>query len=256
MKKLLESVGICFISLVLVAGFAVVATAEESVKTLLEDTKIEVSADIAVLSQYIWRGIKLDGDTVMQSGIYISGYGVDLSVWGSTDIDSDDSLTASEEVDYSGGYTYTFSNIPLSLSGGFIYYDFPAGDAKSKEYYVGCSVDTVLSPALTWYHDFSDEDSGGGSGDYVVLELGHSVPVGELPMTLDLSGHVGYNDELFINGQGGDVGLGAGLTIQLSEKCSIAPSVSYSMPYGDLEDSDDGNYDDEFYGGATLAFSF
>ena len=255
MKKLLASAGICFISLALVTAFTVVAAAEGSVKTLLEDTEIEVSADIAVVSKYMWRGIKLDDDAVMQSGIYISGYGVDLSVWGSTDIDSDDGVT-SEEVDYSGGYTYTFNNIPLSLSGGFIYYDFPAGDAKSKEYYVGCSVDTVLSPGVTWYHDFSDEDSGGGSGDYVVLELGHSVPLGELPMTLDLSGHVGYNDELFINGQGGDVGLGAGLTIQLSEKCSITPSANYSMPYGDLEDPDDGNYDDEWYGGATLAFSF
>ncbi|MCG2708352.1 MAG: hypothetical protein L6404_06910 [Candidatus Omnitrophica bacterium] len=254
--RLLASVGICFIGLASVTAFAVVAIAEEPAKALLENTDIEVSSDIAIYSKYIWRGFKLDGDPVMQPGIYLSGYGVDLSIWGSTDIDSDDSITTSEEVDYSVGYSHTFNDTPLTLSGGFTYYDFPASDGASREYYVGCSLDTMLSPGLTWYHDFGDEDSGGGSGDYVVLELGHSIPVGEFPVTLDLSSHVGYNNELFINGDGGDIGLGVGLTVQLTEICSLSPSVNYSSPFGDLEDSGDGNQDDEFYGGATVAFSF
>ena len=256
MKKLLAALGICFISLVLVSGLTTVATAEESVKTLLEDTEIEVTSDTAVNSKYIWRGFKLDGDYVMQPGIYLSGYGVDLSIWGSTDIDSDDSITTSEEVDYSVGYSHAFNDTPLTLSGGFTYYDFPASDGASREFYVGCSLDTMLSPGLTWYHDFGEEDSGGGDGDYLLLEVGHSIPMGELPATFDLSGHVGYNDKLFINGEGGDVGLGAGLTIQLTEICSLSPSVNYSIPFGDLEDEDDGNQDEEFYSGATLAFSF
>jgi len=255
-RKLLVSTVICFIGYALIVGFFTrPAMAEVSKKGLLEGTPIEVSADTAIYSKYIWRGFKLDGDPVMQSGVYLSGYGVELSIWGSADIDQDDSLN-SDEVDYVAGYTYTFDDTPLSLSGGFTYYDFPGTDGASREFYVGCSVDTVLSPALTWYHDFGDEDSGGGDGDYVVLELGHSIGLGELPVTLDLSGHVGYNDKLFINGNGGDVGLGAGLTIQLSEKCSLSPSINYSIPFGDLRDSGDGNQDSQFYGGAALAFSF
>ena len=255
-RRLLASVGICLFSLALVIGFTVVVGAEETAEPLLYGTEMEISSDIAVYSKYIWRGFKLDGDPVMQPGIYLSGYGVDLSIWGSTDIDSDDSITTSEEVDYSVGYSHTFNDAPLILSGGFTYYDFPASDGASREFYVGCSLNTMLSPCLTWYHDFGEEDSGGGDGDYVVLELGHSIPVGEYPVTFDLSGHVGYNDKLFINGDGGDIGLGVGLTIQLTEICFLSPSINYSSPFGDLEDSGDGNQDDEFYGGATVAFSF
>ncbi|MFQ5680768.1 MAG: TorF family putative porin [Candidatus Omnitrophota bacterium] len=229
---------------------AVNAYADEGV---LKDIPIEVSADIAINSKYIWRGFTLDDDTVMQQGIYISGYGFTASIWGSLDIDAKDDLN-SDEVDYSIDYTYETDN--FSVSAGHTYYDFPPADTASREFYLGIAANLLLSPSLTWYHDYGDEDSGGGDGDYVVLELSHSLSLGEAPITLDLSGHVGYNNELFINGDGGDVAIGAGLTIPLTEKCAFSPNINYSIPFGDLEDSSDGNQDDKFYGGFTLAYSF
>ncbi|MDP6587588.1 MAG: hypothetical protein QF535_23280, partial [Anaerolineales bacterium] len=172
--------------------------------------------------------------------------------------DSDDALTTSEEVDYSAGYTYELKDMPLSLTGGYIYYDFPASDGASREFYFGVAVDTTLAPSLTYYQDFGDEASGGSSGDYLVLDISHSVSLNEeVPVSLDLSGHIGHNRELGINGDnGGDVGLGAALTVQLSEKCTLAPSINYAIPYGDMSDANDGNQDTEFYTGATLAWSF
>lgn len=224
---------------------------------ILKDTPIEVSTDIAVYSKYIWRGFALDDDPVMQSGVYISGYGIEASVWGSFDIDSDDALDG-DEVDYSVGYTYTFDKIeiPLSLSAGYTYYDFPPADTNSQEFYLGAGLDVLLSPTFTWYHDFEEEKDGGGKGDYFVAELGHSIPLGEFPVTLDLNGHVAYNHELFIVGDGGDIGLGAGLTLQLAKNASLTPNIGYSIPFGDLEDANDGNQDDEFFGGAIFEFSF
>jgi len=247
----------CFMICLSVSVFAEVAETEVS-KGILESTEIEITADTSYFSKYLWRGFKLDGDPVMQTGIYLSGYGLDASIWGSTDVDSDDDLTTSEEVDYSIGYTYSLKDTPLSLTGRFIYYDFPASDGASREFYFGVGLDAALSPAITWYQDIGDEDSGGSSGDYVVLDLSHSVSLDDdVPISLDLSGHVGYNRELGINGDnGGDVGLGAALTVQLSEKCSFSPSINYAIPFGDLSDTDDGNYETEFYTGATLAYSF
>ncbi|MCK4248330.1 MAG: hypothetical protein KAX15_00965, partial [Candidatus Omnitrophica bacterium] len=184
------------------------------------DLPIEVSADIAVNSKYIWRGFMMDDDPVMQEGVYVSAYGFTVSMWGSFDIDADDSLN-SDEVDYTVDYTRGFGNI--SLSAGHIYYDFPAADTASREFYAGVGLDTLLSPVLTWYHDYGEEDSGGGDGDYIVLELGHSLSLGQSPVSLDLSGHAGYNDKLFITGSGGDAAAGIGLTIPLTEKCSFSP---------------------------------
>ncbi|MFH1479500.1 MAG: TorF family putative porin [Candidatus Omnitrophota bacterium] len=245
--------------LILMICFSVSFTARrvfaEDTKPLLEGHDISVFSDIGFFSKYIWRGIKLDGDPVVQPGVYVSGYDFETSIWGSADIDSDDSLTSSEEVDYSISYSYPIPGTPVSLSGGFTYYDFPAADGASREWFIGTSLDTLLSPSITFYHDFGEEDSGGGSGDYVYLSLSHSEPVGDSPVTLDLSGGVGYNKELFIKGEGGHVNLGAGLTIKLTDICSISPVINYDMPFGDLKDADDGNYDNEFYGGVTVAFS-
>lgn len=220
---------------------------------VLEDLPIEVSADVSIYSKYIWRGFKLDDDPVMQPGVYISSRGFTASVWGSFDIDSDDDLN-SDEMDYSIDYTHNFDNFSLSV--GHTYYDFPAADATSKEFYLGVGLNTLLLPTFTWFHDYADEDSGGGDGDYAVLGISHSFELTDNPITLDLSSHVAYNRGLFINGEGGDVGLGVGLTIPLTDKISVSPNVNYSIPFGSLEDGDDGNQDGEFYGGATLAFGF
>lgn len=220
---------------------------------ILENTDIEVSSNIGIYSKYIWRGFKLDNDPVMQSGIYASVKGLTVSVWGNLDINAEDDLN-SDEVDYIIDYTYKFDI--LSLSVGHTYYDFPPADTFSKEFYVGLGLDILSSPKLIWYRDYGDEDSGGGDGSYIVLSLSHSIPLGNSPVSLDLSGHVGYNDKLFIKGQGGDAALSVGLTIPLTDKITFSPNINYSIPFGALKDSDDGNQSEEFYGGFTLAFNF
>jgi hypothetical protein len=242
----------------LTLGFNAELFAEyEAGQSMLDDIPVSVSADTAVYTKYIWRGFKLDDDPVMQPGVYVSVYGIEASVWGSFDIDSDDGLD-SDEVDYTIGYSLSLEDyikVPVSVSGGYTYYDFPAADLNSQEFYVGASLNTILSPSITWYHDFEDEENGGGDGDYILAELSHSFPLGDYPISLDLGSHVGYNNELFILGEGGDVGLDAGLTFTLSKNCTFTPSAHYSIPFGDLEDTDDGNQDDEFYAGVVLAFN-
>ena len=213
-----------------------------------------ISADISVSSAYVWRGFKLDGDPVIQPGIYISSYGVTLSAWGDFASGTGDYGLKQEEFDYAVDYTYKFDKI--SLSAGYTYYDFPSSKTHSREFYIGTGMDIPLSPTLTLYHDYGKEECGGGNGNYIVLAASHSVPIGKSPVSMNLSGHIGYNNELFIEGKGGDAALGMGLTIPLTEKLTFNPNVNYSMPFGDLEDSNDGGQDNEFYGGFTLAYSF
>lgn len=230
-----------------------VRIAECTEKGVLEGSSISVSADIAVNSKYIWRGFALDDDPVMQQGVYVSAYGVTGSIWGSFDIDADDNLS-SDEFDWTMNYTYEKNKISLSL--GHTYYGFPASNAESKEFYIAAELDIPSSPILTWYHDYGKESSGGGDGDYWELGISHSVPFNKNSITFDLIGNVGYNHKLFINGDGLDVSIGAGLNISLTDKMFFNPSISYSVPFADLEDSNDGNQDSKFFGGFKTLFNF
>jgi hypothetical protein len=217
------------------------------------DLPLKISSEVAIYSKYIWRGFKLDGDPVMQQGLYLGLYDFTLGIWGSFDIDNDDTLD-SEELDYIIDYTHKFDKFSISV--GHTYYDFPATDGYSKEFYVGIGFEGFpLSPTLTWYHDYGDEDSGGGDGDYLVLELSYSLPLGQSSLSLDLGAHIGYNHELFINGDGGDLGFSLGLSIPLSKNCTFSPVIGYSIPFGDLEDSGDGNQDEQVYFGCVFSFS-
>ncbi len=214
---------------------------------------LEVSADTAISSKYIWRGFTLDDDPVIQPGIYLSAYGFSASVWGSFELQSNDALSSSE-VDYAFDYTRDFGSFSLSL--GNVYYDFPAADAFSNELYFGAGLNTFLAPRLVFYHDYGREGDGGGDGQYLILSLAHSLPLGNKGITLDLGGHVGYNRYLFINGEGGDAVFNIGITIPLAQKMTFIPNVNYSIPFGALKAADDGNQDAKFYGGFKLAFCF
>ena len=246
-----------FLNLVLIIGlvFSTNAIAENSDEGLLPRLDLEASGSFDVYSQYIWRGFALDTDPVLQPGFNISGHGLAFSFWSSWDFDNNDSLDG-DEIDYVLDYTYEFDN--FSVSAGHTYYEFPGTDTFSREFYGSIGLSTIpLSPAFTFYYDYGDEDQGGGDGQYLTLEVSHSFALKEdSGISLDLSGRIGYNNELFIAGEGGDVLLSAGLTIPLAESLSISPSANYSIPYGDLKDEDDGNQDEEFYGGFSLAYSF
>ena len=219
----------------------------------LQDLPIEVNAEVAIYSKYIWRGFKLDDDTVMQQGIYVSAHRFTAGVWGSVDIDAHDKRNSSE-LNYIIDYTHEFDKFSLSV--GYIYYDFPDAHGESKEFYVGGGLNIPLSPTLTYYHDYGDEDTGGSNGDYYVLELSHSLPVGDTSVSLDLSGHIGYNNELGIDGEGGDIAFAISLSVPLTDQLSISPNINYSIPYGDLNKSSDGDQDDELYFGLLLGLKF
>jgi len=89
------------------------------------------------------------------------------------------------------------------------------------------------------------------------FDLSHSFTLMDDPgISLDLGAHLGYNSKLFIRGEGTDVLLSAGVTVPLTGSLYMTPKVAYSMPFGDLEDEDDGNYDEYFYSGVSLAFTF
>ncbi|MFH1645696.1 MAG: TorF family putative porin [Candidatus Omnitrophota bacterium] len=222
-------------------------------KALLSD--LEVSAGASIYSEYIWRGMKIDDDPVIQSDLSLGYKGLSVGIWSSLGLDGDDA-NDSDEIDYTVSYSYDCSKlgVPTSFELGGTYYDFPSADTFSYEFFLGASVGCLLSPALYWYHDFADEGSGGGDGDYVEFSIGYEQQIMSFPISLVLGSHVGYNHELFIEGEGLDIGAEASLDISIKDNISLIPTIGYSVPFEDLEDASDGNQNDEFYAGCSLNF--
>jgi hypothetical protein len=237
-------------------------------KALFSELGIEVSGDMNFSSIYLWRGIMLDGDPVMQPGIYFKSPPSKLGrlkfgFWFSRDLSNKDALHSSE-TDYILDYTYNFPSVDVSF--GHIYYDFPdalpsdgAPKGFSREMYAGLAFPKIpLSPSLLYYFDYGEKEDGGGQGSYTVLNLSKSLPFTfrDLAMSLDLSGHVGHNNKQYYRGKGGDAAIGAGVTIPLTAQLSCKPNVNYSVCWGNISDKNNGNQKGRFYSGVYLSYSF
>ncbi len=115
----------------------------------------------------------------------------------------------------------------------------------------------MLSPLVTYYKDYGKEAQGGGDGSYLNLAVSHSFTIAEDPaITLDLGASVGFNDKLFIQGNGGDYTISAGLSIPLAKNLTMSPVLGYVVPFGDLEDVADGNQKKRTYGSVSIGCSF
>jgi len=240
-----------------------------AVPRLFEDLGLEVSADLNVSNIYMWRGIMLDGDPVVQPGFYISSKSyswgkLKAGVWISHDMEKRDALQSSE-TDYILDYTYTYKDIGFSL--GHIYYDFPdaapsdgAPKGWSREIYAGASFPKLfLSPTLYYYYDYGRKEDGGGGGSYAMLGVSHSIPlkmIKKYSWSLDLAGHVGLSNKQYYRGKGGDAAFGAGISVPLTKSLSCKPNINYSIPWGNISDKGNGNQKARFYGGVYLAMTF
>jgi len=260
-------------AIVLGTGIGSLAFAEET-KTLFGDAfkkaNIQVSGTTSVYSKYMWRGFRLYDGYVTQPSLNINAFqDWNLNVWGSYDASHYADAPNANETDTTLTYTHKFENLklgslalkPVSLTLGYIYYDFSGAGTFSKESVLGVGYDTFLSPTLTWYHDHGRESQGGGDGDYLALTLAKSLDVIKAyGVTLDMSGHVGYNKHLYIRGEGGDVLLTTGFTVPLTKSLKLSPSVNWNAPFGGVKDdhNDDGDIKrkSEFFWGTTLTYNF
>ena len=221
-----------------------------------EEEGVTASADIGVYSKYIWRGYKLNNDSiVIQPSATLSYKGFGVNGWANIDKNSD-AERAWNEIDLTLSYDTGVG--PVSLGGGYVYYNMKGAD-DTQELYVSAGYDTFLSPALTVYKDIDLLP-----GYYLNLGLSHSINVTE-NMSLDLSGGIGYyiscNDDMVEAGtneryKGLQDGLiSAGLTMPVNDYLTISPSVSYSFALSDKAEDFLGT-SSNFYGGVVFSFAF
>ena len=227
-----------------------------------EETKgPSVSADITVASKYVWRGLVLTDDPVLQPSLTVDYKSLNLNVWGNTDLtDVNGTPGETNELDYTLSYSFAVNKVNLTL--GVIQYTFPHTDFEpTTEIYGSAGLDMLLSPTVSIYYDVDQVN-----GLYGTLGISHSFSLGEvykgITPSLDLSGSIGYGSSNYNEGYFGvdssglvDLLLTATLSVPIDDHLFVGPFVSFSQVLdSDLKDAVD--KDNATFFGATLSLAF
>lgn len=266
---LLAAAALAFTALVPNAG----AQEEAGVPETIFDV---VSLDLGVdfYSKYVWRGMLLTDDPVMQPAVTIGLAGFSLNVWGSIDMTDVNEQTPGDPFGRTDGPTWNLQELDYTLSYGFsvvegvdlelgwIYYTFPGtAFTETEEVYGSISVAVpYLNPSLTVYYDYDEADA-----IYATGAIGHTFALTE-QLGVSVGAGLAYGDsnyhEFYIgpsSSRFSDWNVSASLDYAPTENFSMSFSLAYSdFIDGDIQDAAAAGYgeDGNFYGGLSFAYSF
>jgi hypothetical protein len=196
-----------------------------------QQERISTTITLDLASKYVWHGVNLVNDWVVQPGVSFSSRGLTLSLWGSME------ATAWNRPNYPRNPCGRFTDLEESLEYGKDNWKVGINDvhcpgtgaARYREWYAGLSAEQMWgAPELTVYTSGSSR-----TGTYAVLGLSHSL--GREGKSLDLGAEITYgdkpfNDYLYGRPRAGfsDLHLSAGTALSLSKGWSLTPSLHYS----------------------------
>lgn len=195
--------------LLLAAAFA----AFISTPVLAEDigNGLDLSANVALSSDYVWRGVtQTGGDPAVSGGFDLAyDFGLYAGTWASN-------VTGGSEFDLYGGVSNEMFKSGISYDVGVIKYIYPSqGAGNFYEVYGGLSADVgPLTPSATvWVDPDNDTEYYDATVDFALVD------------NLGLSAHYGKYD-----GDAYDWSLGASTSLL---------SLDWSVVYADHEDAGD-----------------
>ncbi|MCP4044365.1 MAG: hypothetical protein GY732_00065 [Gammaproteobacteria bacterium] len=155
------------------------------------EAQAEISANVALVSEYRFRGISQSNENpALQGGLdYNSQNGFYVGTWGSSvNFDSTIDFNGSLELDVYGGWSKDFGE-NSSIDLGYIYYAYPGDhgglDGDYQEIHVNYGWrDLSLGAAYS-------DDYYGGAGNFWYLQANYYWSIAD---NWGLSFHVGYND--------------------------------------------------------------
>lgn len=241
------------------AATALICASAVSTAAHAGDISVSVSTDY--VSEYVFRGVSF-ANTAVQPGISVSKGGFTLGAWASVGI-GESSALAGDEIDIYGSYSWNLSDLVSANVGATIYhfpqsegglFGFDATDLSSTfEASGGLSFNTVLSPSVNGYYDFTLD------AFTLIGSVSHSVAVAnKTSVNLGLTG--GFVEA----GNGGtDYQWGTGnasLNYGFTSSSSVYVGINYTLNSEDLLDFPTANditpSDNLFWGGVGFSTSF
>ncbi|MDF1874989.1 hypothetical protein JHD48_04495 [Sulfurimonas sp. SAG-AH-194-I05] len=135
-------------------------------------SEVEVSANMALTSNYVWRGMTQSSNSpAVQGGVDLAYNGFYAGVWGSNVNFSSD---VSMEADFYAGYAGEISGLSYDL--GMIQYAYPTDTTASNfaEAYVSLGYDFKVASVSAMYYSGIKTDTINPENGY---ELGLSIPL-------------------------------------------------------------------------------
>jgi len=222
------------------------------------ESSINVSGNVAVTSDYRFRGVSLSGgDIALQGGIDVtSDSGFYVGTWGSSIVGG--TPYGELELDVYAGWTGQVAEA-VTVDVGLLYYMYPTGDDPlgvdpDTDYFEPyASIATTIGPvsatagvAYAW-----DQDALGGS-DNLYLYTDFSLGVPTTPLTV--TAHAGYTDGVLAPPLLAGTGDDSGFDWALGASMTIFGGLTGSLTYVGVEGpSIDGFTDDAIV--ATLSFA-
>ena len=210
-----------------------------------EETGFSASASVDYFNRFVWRGMNLNDNSVLQFNVEGGAWGFTGGIWSNMPLTDYVSQTGEfDEVDYSLDFSRNISD-KVGFSLGAIHYTFQGYASPTTEIYGGLNFDILLSPSVTWYRDVDDID-----GSYIQFGLNHSLSnihqwSDDEYFSLELSGNFGLGGSSYNAGYFGvegtklnDFTLNIAVPFQLKHGVSITPSFNVStMLNGTIRDS-------------------
>jgi len=213
---------------------------------MAEEAKPTADLNVALLSQYVWRGAIASRDSlVIQPSMTVAYKGVGVNLWGNLDTKQYSNDPAVEE-------TSNFNETDLTLSydgsvgmfgygAGYILYSID-GYPDSQEFYAKASVNTLLTPTLTVY-----KETTALQGWYAKLAVGHTLELTK-DVKLALGASISYKDDENEYNALHDGVLSAVLSVPVAQYITVSPQLYYSFPLSSKAKDNLKTYNNDYYG--------
>ncbi|GAB5489369.1 MAG: hypothetical protein Pars2KO_29390 [Parasphingorhabdus sp.] len=210
-----------------------------------DDSGISVSANVALTSDYRFRGLSFsDGDIAVQGGIDVShDSGFYIGTWASSIEDS--ATFGHTELDLYGGWSGEVVS-GLSVDVGLLYYVYPNGQggvAGPSDYFEPyASVTGAIGPVeVTSGIAWAPSQSSLGNDDNVYIYTGVSGSIPNTPISLNAT--IGINDGSLGN-PAGIIGVDDYVDWKIGADWAITENLTASVAYTDTDAPSINNFTD------------
>ena len=220
---------------------------------------VDLKAELGLFSKYVWRGMVLSPDPVLQPVASVRLGGLGLGFWGNVDSgDANGSEGEFSEIDWT--ISYGLGIALVDVEAGLIYYDaIPTLGSDTAELYLKGNVNVLLSPRLAIYQDIDAHNGTYVSGG---VTWGNDI---SQTLAWELGAELGWGSQEYVNNYFpyGNGGFPAGFTDGLVGLAmpwrpiillTVTPQVAWAALTGDAREPNTDN--DTFVAGLTVTASF
>ncbi len=231
---------------------------------LTAEVFVKVNGNITGVNKYIWRGMEINKDFVIQTSLTTSVNNISFNIWGNMDttdygekVGYGNQKGEFTEIDLTLSYSHNFEL--FSLESGIINYTFPNNVSDSTyEIYLSTTLNTILSPTLNLYYDIDEIN-----GFYSNFEVDYPININK-KISFNISSSIGYGDSKFNRGYFGknlsgfvDFNFNTSIYIKLNNYFSITPFLNFSSIINNkLRNTNTYADNDNLYGGIEISFNF